>query len=296
MRRVETRIVHTDSLNKEDWRSLKQMIVVIRGDQLGVKVDLPQNMSSFLIGRSQEAYLPIQDETASWNHCQLVRDQAHWYIEDLNSTNGTYIDTRRVIGRQPIQSGDCFKVGQSIFKFVSTSEVEASYYEEIYRMAVCDSLTQLPNRRVFEETFDREFARAQRHQRPLSVIIFDVDKFKNINDQFGHLCGDMALRAIADTFRSRTRKEDLFARYAGDEFVWVLSETYQEQAFAFAQWLVETCRAIRLSFHKQVVPLTLSVGIASFHPQQHQSAKELLDAADQALYRAKDNGRNGASL
>jgi diguanylate cyclase (GGDEF)-like protein len=271
------------------------MIVIIRGDQLGVKVDLPQNLTEFVLGRSHDAYINIQDETASWNHCRLIRKHAYWYIEDLKSTNGTYIDTRKIIGRQPIQSGDCFKVGQSIFKFLSTSEVEASYYEEIYRMAVCDSLTQLPNRRVFEETFDREFARAQRHQRPLSVIIFDVDKFKNINDQFGHLCGDMALRAIADTFKPRTRREDLFARYAGDEFVWVLSETHKEQGFAFAHWLVETCRSIRLSFHKQAVPITLSVGIASFDPDLHQSSKALLDAADQALYRAKANGRNNAS-
>jgi two-component system, cell cycle response regulator len=294
MKRAETMIVHRETLSEEDWREQHQMIIVIRGEQLGVKFDLLQGLENFTIGRSADANITVQDETASWSHCQLVCYDSRWYLEDLNSTNGTYIDTRRVIGRKPLVSGDCFKVGKSIFKFVSTSQVEASYYEEIYRLAVCDGLTQLPNRRLFEESLDREFARAQRHKRPLSLIMFDVDKFKLINDNYGHLCGDMALRAIADTFRPRMRREDLFARYAGDEFVWILSETVLPQALLFAEWLVNTCRKIKITFKKEPVYISLSVGVASFNTSL-KSAKELIDAADQALYRAKEGGRDQAS-
>lgn len=293
MKRAETMIVHRETLSEEDWREQHQMIIVIRGEQLGVKFDLLQGLENFTIGRSADANITVQDETASWSHCQLVCYESRWYLEDLNSTNGTYIDTRRVIGRKPLVSGDCFKVGKSIFKFVSTSQVEASYYEEIYRLAVCDGLTQLPNRRLFEESLDREFARAQRHKRPLSLIMFDVDKFKLINDNYGHLCGDMALRAIADTFRPRMRREDLFARYAGDEFVWILSETVLPQALLFAEWLVNTCRKIKITFKKEPVYISLSVGVASFNTSL-KSPKDLIDAADQALYRAKEGGRDQA--
>ena len=295
MKRAETMIVHKEQLTAEDWQEQHQMIIVIRGDQLGVKFDLKQEQYNFTIGRSTDANITLQDETASWLHCQLVCYDSRWYLEDLESTNGTYIDTRRVIGRKPLSSGDCFKVGTSIFKFVSTSQVEASYYEEIYRLAVCDGLTQLPNRRLFEEALDREVARAHRHHRPLSLIIFDVDKFKAINDTYGHLCGDMALRAIADTFRTRVRREDLFARYAGDEFVWILSETSLQQALAFGEWLVNTCRKIKITFKKEPVNLSLSVGVASFDHREID-VNSLFEAADQALYRAKSNGRNQACI
>ena len=294
MKRAETMVVHSDDLT-DDWSAQRQMLIVIRGDQLGVKIDLNLYEGPFTIGRSTDANLIIQDETASWLHCQVVQVNNCWYVEDLNSTNGTYIDTARMIGRQILESGDCFKVGKTIFKFLSTSEVVASYYEEIYRLAVCDGLTLLPNRRVFEETLDREFSRAQRHQRPLSLIIFDIDKFKNVNDNYGHLCGDLALRAIADTFRPRVRKEDLFARYAGDEFVWVLSEADIGQAKVFGEWLVAVCRQIKINFKQETLSLSLSVGIAQLTPEL-KTPKELLEAADQALYRAKANGRNCVSL
>lgn len=280
----------------DEWKKQRQMLITIRGGQLGSKIDLDSSRTEFIIGRSNESDLVLTDDTVSWLHCKLRREDMGWVLEDTKSTNGTYVDTKKVSPAGHIlHNGDCFKVGSFIFKYLSTSEVEASYYEEIYRLAVCDGLTQLPNRRVFEESMEKEFARAQRHKRPLALVIFDLDKFKNINDTYGHLCGDMALRAVSDTFRARVRKEDLFARYAGDEFVWLLTEANIQQAMILANWMVESCRLIRLSFRQQLIPLSISVGVAEYHPTM-QKQSDLLAAADAALYRAKGAGRNCASV
>ena len=294
MKRAQTRVVNGDQFADASWGSKKQMLIIIHGERLGLKIDLVSDAGPFTIGRSPDAHYIVQDDITSWMHCRIFNERANWFLEDLQSTNGTFLDVTQILGRIKLQNGDCFKVGQTIFKFLSTSELEASYYQEIYHLAVSDGLTLLPNRRVFSEVLEREFARSQRHQRPLSLVIFDIDKFKSINDTYGHLCGDMALRAIADTFRVRIRKEDLFARYAGDEFVWLLTETPEGFALKFAWWLVETCRKIQLNFQDSTISLSLSAGVASYQANQ-KAPEDLINAADQALYRAKEKGRNCAS-
>jgi diguanylate cyclase (GGDEF)-like protein len=183
------------------------------------------------------------------------------------------------------------KVGGTIFKYLASHNIEAAYYEEIYRMAIYDGLTQIHNRRYFEEFTEREMARAHRHGRALSLLLFDVDHFKSINDGHGHLTGDYVLRELASVVKKRIRREELFARYAGDEFVVVLPESRSEEAVKFAEHLcARVCEAV-FEFERTPLRVTVSIGVAQIEDDT-VAVTQLLGLADAALYRAKQKGRN----
>src|SRR5690606_29399643 len=149
-------------------------------------------------------------------------------VEDLGSTNGTWVNETEVRrpDEVPLRSGDLLKIGGCILKFLQAGNVETLYYEEIYRTIVVDGLTQVHTKRSFHEFLDREMARCSRYGRPLSLLLFDVDRFKDVNDQLGHLTGDYVLRELALLVKTRMiRKEELVARYGGEEFVVVLPES-----------------------------------------------------------------------
>jgi two-component system cell cycle response regulator len=264
MRSTDTLIVKSVTGLREPARG--EILVMIYGTGIGRKVDLdPYRMGGTIIGRDFEADIVADDESVSRRHCRLSHVNEGWLIEDLKSTNGTWVAGQQ-IHRTLLVDGDLIKVGSTIFKFLSNANVEAAYHEEIYRMAIFDGLTQIHNRRYFEEFTDREITRALRHGRPLSLLIFDVDFFKAINDGYGHLSGDHVLRTLATLTRARVRRDELFARYAGDEFVIVLPETPAERALEFAESLRSLVAATDFTFDSQRLPVTISLGVGTLSP------------------------------
>jgi diguanylate cyclase len=162
------------------------------------------------------------------------------------------------------------------------------------RMALLDPLTQLPNRRAYEERMQQEFERWQRYQRPLTLAICYADNFKSINDSYGHLAGDKVLRILAGTLRDRLRKSDFVARYGGEEFVVVMPETDGQQALKALDTLRLAVAECPFHFREQPVPVTLSVGIACFGAGDRPD--DVFERADSALARAKRAGRNQCQL
>ena len=128
------------------------------------------------------------------------------------------------VQRSHLRDSDLVKIGSAIFKFLSGSGIETAYHEEIYRMTIVDGLTGAHNKRYFVEFLEREIARCSRYGRPLSLLMFDIDHFKQINDVHGHLTGDFVLKELARRLLARIRKEELLARYGGEEFAVVLPE------------------------------------------------------------------------
>src|SRR5207253_1415781 len=143
--------------------------------------------------------------------------------------NGTFVNDV-AIREQQLGDGDQIRVGRSILKFMTGENVETQYHEEIYRLMTVDGLTQVYNRRFFNEAIEREFNRSKRYQRALSLVVFDIDFFKRVNDTHGHLAGDSLLRQIATAVKARLRREDLFARIGGEEFAVLLPEIPLEGA------------------------------------------------------------------
>src|SRR5205807_9490382 len=169
------------------------------------------------------------------HHARLfVREQSH-YVEDLGSTNGTFVNEAEISEPAPLRNGDLVRCGGAVFKFIEGGNVEALYHEEIYRLTITDGLTHVANKRHFLDFLDREIARAVRHGRPLSLVLFDVDHFKRVNDEYGHLAGDRVLQGIATVVGRQVRRDELLARYGGEEFAVVLPETSADAAAQFCE-------------------------------------------------------------
>ena len=161
----------------------------------------------------------------------------------------------------------------------------------VEKLAVTDSLTDLRNRRYFDDNLAGAFARAQRFNEPLCLILLDVDFFKNVNDTYGHAAGDTVLQSLARLFRSRTRETDISARLGGDEFSFLLYRTNRDEGMMFAESLLKLAHELIFTFHDQSVTIGLSIGVACNWDDIH-SIEALYGAADEALYEAKRRGRN----
>ena len=161
----------------------------------------------------------------------------------------------------------------------------------VEKLAVTDSLTDLRNRRYFDDNLAASFARAQRFNEPLSLILIDIDYFKNINDTYGHAAGDTILQALSGLFKSRTREADISARLGGDEFAFLLYHANREEALVFAEKLLSKAHQLEFLFHDQLVTISLSIGVACNWDDIH-SIEALYGSADEAMYEAKRRGRN----
>jgi len=264
-------------------------LVEIYGQELGRRIPLTGGV--FEIGRSSKCDLTIDQDSVSRHHARIARTRdGHYTVADLGSTNGTYVNDTHV-SEQVLADGDQVKIGRTIFKFMFGTNIEASYHEEIYRLMTVDGLTQLFNRRFFNETLEREINRCKRYARPLSLLIFDVDHFKLTNDQFGHVAGDALLRQLALIVKPRLRREDVLSRVGGEEFAAILPEVGREGALVTAEKVREAVAAAPIVFEESVMPCTVSVGVAELAVDADEP-KDLYARADAALYRAKSTGRN----
>jgi len=263
-------------------------LVVIYGLDLGKKFNLDR--PSLIIGRSSKADIQIDQESVSRNHCKIINTGKTIMLRDLGSTNGTYINDE-LIDEYVLRDGDFIKIGRCIFKFLSGSNIENAYHEEIYRLTTIDGLTQVYNKRYFLETIEREMGRAQRYRRELSLIMFDIDHFKKINDTYGHLAGDYVLKQLAAVIKSRIRREDIMARYGGEEFSIILPEIDSYNALQFAEKIRRLTEKSLFRFEDTEIPVTISIGVTALVPDMTDPS-DFVKMADEKLYEAKEKGRN----
>ena len=263
-------------------------LVVVYGDELGRKFELDR--PTMIIGRSAGADVRVDHETVSRAHAELVVDGARVELRDLGSMNGTWVNDERVKDAR-LADHDLIKIGTTIFKFLSGSNVERAYYDEIYRAMTVDGLTGAYNKRYLMEALGREVARSGRYGRDLSLVLFDIDRFKEINDGHGHLGGDAILSAVCHAIAREIREEDVLARFGGDEFAVLLPETDLEHARLVAEKLRSIVATAELVVGDARVPVTVSLGVASLVPGT-DDAEELVRRADERLYEAKRAGRN----
>ncbi len=273
-------------------------LVVIYGLELGKKFSL--ETPSIIIGRSSKADIQIDQESVSRNHAKIVNTGKQILIRDLGSTNGTYVNDE-LIDEHVLQDRDFIKIGRTIFKFLTGGNVEAAYHEEIYRLTTDDGLTQIKNRRYLTEALEAELRRAQRYARDVSLIMFDIDHFKRINDTYGHLAGDYVLKHLATVIKQRIRREDLFARFGGEEFAILLPEIGNVNAMIFAEKIRALIERTEFKFEDSEIPVRISIGVASLAKGKFGEDEEegrqiditgFMKHADERLYAAKNGGRN----
>ena len=243
------------------------------------------------VGRGADSQIVLEGDSVSRRHAHLERRAGAWYVVDDGSTNGTYVNEEQIAREQLLTNGDRIKIGPSILKFLSGADAEAKYHEEIYRMTIVDGLTQIHNKRALFEALEKELMRARRYERDLSLLMFDIDFFKRINDQYGHLAGDHVLRELARIVQERIRREEVFARYGGEEFVILLPETPLPGAAALAESLRARVANHSFVFQGERIPVTVSIGTALLG-ENDKVAADLIQRADEKLYEAKRGGRN----
>lgn len=253
----------------------------------------PLGVSSLSLGRGEDNDIRIQDSSVSRRHAIVQPVSDSYQVEDLGSTNGTFINDQPVEGPTVIRDRSYLRVGNCIYKFLAGGNIEADYHEEIYRLTITDGLTEINNQRFLVDFLDRELARSIRHERPIAVVMFDLDKFKTVNDTYGHLCGDYVLRELSHRIKKFVRREDLFARYGGEEFALVLVETGMPMAIDAAERIRRTVGDTPFRFDGATLNLTVSLGVSSTQGgEQGLTPQELLRRADSLLYKAKQAGRN----
>lgn|GEM_PF-1073960 len=173
--------------------------------------------------------------------------------------------------------------------------LERAYlYDHFQAMALTDPLTRLANRRQFEIYLGREISRTLTYHRPLSLVMLDIDFFKKVNDTWGHLAGDVILQKMGAMIKERFRPTDMSARYGGEEFAVILPETCLGDAAKLAETFRQHIKAAKFEVDTNIITITVSLGIATFESDSgwEEPARKLIDSADQALYRAKQQGRN----
>lgn len=284
-----TRVTHITELaaGPDAGRPGDACIVVIYGTELGRRVQL--GTAPFEIGRSSSNDLFIDQESISRHHARISFDGTSYWATDLGSTNGTYVNDE-LVREQRLRDGDQVRIGRSILKFMTGENVEVHYHEEIYRLMTVDGLTQIFNRRYFNEALEREVNRSKRYSRVLSLIAFDLDHFKAINDTYGHLVGDSVLRLIAAAVKPRLRREDIFARTGGEEFAVLLPEIGMEGALVTAEKVRSIAQSTPLKHEQEQIRCTVSLGVATL--VDDASPEDLYKRADERLYEAKQSGRN----
>lgn len=243
------------------------------------------------IGRGRDNDIVLPSDCVSRQHARLEHRPGGLYLIDLASTNGTFVnDLLRAAGEHRLDRGDQLKVGDTIFKFLSGSDVEAQYHEIIFQMRVTDGLTNVANRKQLDALLSDEIPRARRHGRDLSLLMLDIDRFKSINDTYGHLTGDAVLRGLAAILQKRLRPNDKLGRYGGEEFCAILPETGLASAVRIAEELRELVAAHAFTADGKNIRVTVSIGAACLQPEMQMEG--LYDGADQRLYQAKRTGRN----
>jgi diguanylate cyclase (GGDEF)-like protein len=264
-----------------------------------VRVDGPCNGQVFsleaaelVIGRSPSAGLRLSDEGVSRRHALLIHTRGHFFIQDLDSSNGTFLEGRRV-KRAPLMEGDLVQFGpHASFRFCMMDMKQERAMMRLYEETTVDALTRVHNRRFIDKRFDEELAYALRHNTNLSVVLLDVDYFKHVNDRHGHTSGDVVLRRIAEVITDQLRTEDVLARYGGEEFLLLLRGIPQSGASAVAERVRIAVQNTQFRLGRVALRVTISAGCASLSGCPSQTKEDLIAQVDERLYRAKHEGRN----
>jgi diguanylate cyclase (GGDEF)-like protein len=283
-------------------RVLIQRPVLIKLDDTEMSHRYSLDKDEIQIGRDMMADIAINDTRSSRRHIRLQYvnhdrsdEPPEVYIEDLGSTNGTFLNGARLTDRQRLKDRDKILIGSTLFTFSVRDQEELEADQRLLELATTDALTALANRGMFNREVQREFDRARRYKRELSLVIFDIDHFKKFNDSYGHQMGDFVLKEMGRLVRLNQRSNDVCTRYGGEEFAIILPETGLDGALINAERLRQSVAGNAFRENQTCCQVTISLGIATQEPAM-DGCDDLIRLADRALYHAKAEGRNCISF
>lgn len=272
--------------------------VVLIGPRGYVGRQFVLSQAEFVIGRSIDSTIFVDDPSLSRNHAKVIVQGSEVAILDLGSSNKTLVNEIMLPSMTPmkLKNNDQIKTGNIIFKFLAKGNIEAVTNRELNEKALKDALTSAYSKGALLEKGPESIKRAEFLNEELSVIVFDIDHFKKINDKFGHSAGDVVLKELSHVILTKMiRQHDYFARYGGEEFVVILPGVGTEKAMEIGERLRATIEGTTFNSDGNVIPVTISLGVANRKSNEGDWSK-LFKRADEALYQSKQTGRNRVTL
>ena len=269
----------------------RHILVCINGPFVGQV--FPLDGESCTIGRAPKSDIWVHEDGISRNHARIDSSPDGFWLEDCGSANGTFVDGTAITGKHLLTDAEVIQVGASVwFRYSHTDREHEQMLLSLYEASVRDPLTGAFNREYFDERMRAEVSFAKRHKSPLALVILDLDRFKSINDTYGHPAGDLVLTTVVDKITAAIRLEDVFSRYGGEEFALVLRNIPLDGAFILAERLRRMLADLRVEVDGSVITPTASFGVATLACLKNQSVDALIDRADKRLLSAKRTGRN----
>ena len=269
------------------------VLMVIGGTQTGRVLSLDLG-PSVTLGRSPSSTHRLDEPSVSGTHVRVIRSGPEYILADAGATNGTFVNAARLTDPVRLKDGDRIQLGPVlVLRFTLVDEAEERSLKMVYESAHRDGLTGVFNRKHFEERLASELAYAERHAKELSVLLFDLDHFKGVNDTYGHLAGDQVLRAVGAAVMRGSRTEDIVARYGGEEFIQIVRDVPAGVAVGIAERTRHAIGELRVEHGDRALSVTTSAGVASLSCcGATRNRDTLVSLADERLYRAKMGGRN----
>ncbi|MNS62490.1 putative diguanylate cyclase YcdT [compost metagenome] len=273
-------------------------VVVLIGPPGYVGKQYAITANDITIGRSVESQVYIDDKSLSRSHAKFAVNGSEVSIIDLGSTNKTIVNGQVLppLASCTLKNNDQVKTGNVIFKFLEKGSIEAVTNAAMYERAQKDALTGAFSKGALLEKGPEAIKRSEVLSEPLSLVTFDIDHFKKINDTVGHPGGDYVLKELCNIVITKLiRANDFFARYGGEEFVLLLAGSPSKTASEVGERIRQTIESSEFIFEGKRVPVTVSVGIATKLANETEWT-QIYDRADKALYQSKQNGRNKTTV
>ncbi|MCA2959679.1 MAG: GGDEF domain-containing protein [Silvanigrellales bacterium] len=249
-----------------------------------------------LIGRrADKVQVWIDDASVSREHCRIDFHGNKAYVTDLGSLNHSYINDQMIIQSAELTHGDMLRVGNVRLRYYSHGSADQLLFDRIYRMAVQDRMLEIFRKDYLLEKLEEDFRLAKTNSLHLALLMFDLDKFKSINDTHGHDAGDFVLKEVCNYIKPLVRPEDTFARFGGEEFCLLLPKLTLDEAFLFGERVRQLIEKSVFDYEGTLIPVTLSIGVASCMDPALTSAIDFIKAADACVYKSKNAGRNRVS-
>jgi diguanylate cyclase (GGDEF)-like protein len=271
------------------------ILTIIDGSEIDFGKHFLLEKARTSIGREPRNEISLCDEKISKVHCEInvsKNDQGNeiFFIRDLDSTNGTYVNGEWA-AQASLNAGDKIQIGDTVLRLSCNDEVEKEYHSKLFNFAVRDIATGLYNKRYVINELENYMRIARRSGRAFSIILIDIDDFKQLNDRYGHMSGDEYLIHLAKLLMNSLREQDIAGRIGGEEFLAVLPETDGKGAFQLAVRIKNAVEKFILKHQRFEIRTTISAGVCQYENGMH-GVKDLIDRADQALYEAKKSGKN----
>jgi diguanylate cyclase (GGDEF)-like protein len=269
------------------------VLVILSGPRPGSMIVIGEGQD-FVVGRTTEASVAIDDDSLSRRHARFFRLAGKYAIEDLKSTNGTFVDGKKLSEPAFLEPGARIQLGKdTVVRFELQDDAVIEEQKRLYEATVRDKLTGVYNRHFLDERLLSELSYAKRNGAGLTVLFVDADHFKKVNDTHGHAGGDAVLVALGKLLLDSMRSEDIVARYGGEEFVVVLRGTVGTGATNVAERIRADVAALEVAHEDKKIPFTVSIGVAMHSAEREfEDVAAMLAIADGALYKAKEQGRN----